>query len=84
MSVAEISSQRNLKEDTIYGHFQKMHQAGKPIDLLAFINKEEITLVNKAKEELQLEEESLKPIFEHLKEEVPYWKIRMALYLGEN
>lgn len=81
LSVPEIALQRNLKEDTIYGHLQKMHQAGKPIDLLDFINKEEIMLVQKAKKELQHEEESIKPIFEHLQEQVPYWKIRMGLYM---
>lgn len=82
-TVSEIALQRNLKDDTIYGHLQKMHAQGKPIDLLKFINKEEITLVLKAKKELKHDDESVKPIFEYLKEEVPYWKIRMGLYLGE-
>ncbi len=82
LSVPEIALQRNLKEDTIYGHLQRMHEEGKPINLLDFINKDEITLVNKAKKELQHDEESIKPIFEHLQEQVPYWKIRMGLYLG--
>ncbi|MEX0996829.1 MAG: DNA helicase RecQ [Flavobacteriaceae bacterium] len=82
LSVSEIALQRNLKEDTIYGHLQKMHAEGKPIELLDFINKDEISLLQQAKKELQHDEESLKPIFEHLKEEVPYWKIRMGLYLG--
>ncbi len=81
LSVPEIALQRNLKEDTIYGHLQKMHQEGKPIDLFDFIDQEEIALVQKAKKELQHEEESIKPIFEHLQEQVPYWKIRMGLYM---
>src|SRR5690606_8340148 len=83
LSVPEIGLQRNLKENTIYGHFQRMHEEGKPIDLLDFINKDEIALVQKAKKELRHDEESLKPIFEHLQEQVPYWKIRMGLYLGD-
>jgi ATP-dependent DNA helicase RecQ len=82
LSVPEIALQRNLKEDTVYGHLQRMHTEGKPIDLFNFIHQDEITLVQKAKKELQHDEESIKPIFEHLKEKVPYWKIRMGLYLG--
>ena len=84
MTVSKIASQRNLKEDTIYGHIQKMHQQGKPINLYDFINKEEVLNVMKAKNELDHNEESVKPIFEHLKEEIPYWKIRMGLYIAEN
>jgi ATP-dependent DNA helicase RecQ len=82
LSVPEIALQRNLKEDTVYGHLQRMHTEGKPIDLFNFIHQDEIALVQKAKKELQHDEESIKPIFEHLKEKVPYWKIRMGLYLG--
>lgn len=84
MTIPEIASQRNLKEDTIYGHIQKMHQQGKPINLYDFITKEEVVNVINAKKELDHNEESMKPIFEHLKEEVPYWKIRMGLYIAEN
>jgi len=84
MTVSKIASQRNLKEDTIYGHIQKMYQQGKPINLYDFINKEEVLNVMKAKNELDHNEESVKPIFEHLKEEIPYWKIRMGLYIAEN
>jgi len=82
LSVPEIALQRNLKEDTVYGHLQRMHTEGKPIDLFNFIHQDEIALVQKAKKELQHDEESIKPIFEHLKEKVPYWKIRMGLYLS--
>lgn len=81
LSIPEIALQRSLKEDTIYGHLQKMHQDGKPINLLDFITEKEILLIKNAKNELQHNEESIKPIFEHLQEEVPYWKIKMGLYL---
>src|SRR5690554_2631695 len=33
LSPSEIASQRGLTEDTIYGHFIKMHEAGAEIDL---------------------------------------------------
>ncbi|PKP27093.1 MAG: DNA helicase RecQ [Bacteroidetes bacterium HGW-Bacteroidetes-2] len=84
MSVSEIATLRGLKEDTIFGHLQYMHQERAPIDLSAFISKEEIEKVRKAKEILNQEQVSLKPIFEYLEEQLPYWKIRLGLYLGEN
>lgn len=83
MSVSEIATLRNLKEDTIYGHLQKMHQLGKTINLYDFITLDEIKAIYNAKTELNHEEESIKPLFEYLNEEVPYWKIRMGLYLGK-
>lgn len=83
MSVAEIASHRNLKEDTIYGHLVSMHQEGKPIDLYSYISEEEIRNIQKAKIELNQEEKSLRPYFEYFEEQLPYWKIRMGLYLGD-
>ncbi|MEA1785523.1 DNA helicase RecQ [Arenibacter sp. GZD96] len=83
LSIAEIAAQRNLKEDTIYGHLQKMHHEGKPINLYDFITSEEVAKIVEARDILPLDEPSLKPIFEHLNEEVSYWKIRMGLYIGD-
>jgi len=81
MSISEIASHRNLKEDTIYGHLVSLHQEGKPIDLHTYISEEEIRKVQKAKLDLNLEEKSLRPYFEYFEEQLPYWKIRMGLYL---
>jgi len=83
MSISEIASHRNLKEDTIYGHLVSLHQEGKPIDLHTYISEEEIRKVQKAKLDLNLEEKSLRPYFEYFEEQLPYWKIRMGLYLGD-
>lgn len=81
-TVAEIAESRELKEDTIYGHFQKIHQEGHPVDLYQFITKEEINVISKAKEQLK-DAEGLKPYFLYFDEQMPYWKIRMGLYLLE-
>lgn len=83
MAVADIAIQRELKEDTIYGHFQKVHEEGRPINLHQFISREEIEKIRTAKIELGEGEEGLKPYFIHFEEQIPYWKIRMALYLLE-
>ena len=42
LSISEIATQRNLKEDTIYGHLVKMHQEGTKIDLHKFISEQEL------------------------------------------
>jgi ATP-dependent DNA helicase RecQ len=61
-----------------------LHKAGKPIDLWQFITKAEVESIVKAKAKLDLEEEALKPYYEYFKEKMPYWKIKMGLYLAEN
>lgn len=83
LTIPEISIQRNLKEDTIYGHLMKIHSEGKPIDIEQFIAPEEIAAISKAKQTLKEEEEGLKPYFLYFEEKMPYWKIRLGLYLTD-
>ena len=80
LSIPEIASQRNLREDTIYGHLMKKHQEGENIDIEKYITECEINGIKKAKLKFP-EEEGLKPYFEFFEEEMPYWKIRLGLYL---
>ncbi|WP_371815987.1 RecQ family ATP-dependent DNA helicase [Flavobacterium sp. CS20] len=82
-SVKDIAKKRELKEETIYNHLTRLHQAEKPIDLWQYIDKTEVESILKAKTELNLEEEALKPYYEYFEEKMPYWKIKMGLYLGE-
>jgi len=82
MTVANIATQRELKED-VYGHFQKVHEEGKPIDLYQFISEEEVRKIQVAKTELGDQVEGVKSYFMYFEEQIPYWKIRMALYLLE-
>tara|TARA_R110002012_G_scaffold50790_4_gene131315 strand:- start:11596 stop:13680 length:2085 start_codon:yes stop_codon:yes gene_type:complete len=84
MTVDNIATQRELKEDTVYGHFQKVHEEGKPIDLYQFISEEEVRKIQVAKTELGDQVEGVKSYFMYFEEQIPYWKIRMALYLLEN
>jgi ATP-dependent DNA helicase RecQ len=81
-TIAEIASKRGFTESTIYTHLVQLHEEGKPIPLNDFISQNELEVILNAKEVIGENEKSIKPIFEHLKEEVPYWKIRMGLYLG--
>ncbi len=82
MSIEEISILRNLKEDTVYNHLIKIHEEGKSINLYDYISEEEIASVTTAQKELSPEAEGLKPYFLYFEEQIPYWKIRMALYLA--
>jgi len=84
LSITEIAQKRAYAETTIYGHLIKLHRAGKPIDLWQYIDKTEVESIIKAQSELNLEEEALKPYYEYFEEKMPYWKIKMGLYLSEN
>ncbi len=84
LSIPEIAQKREYTESTIYGHLMKLHRAGKPIDLWQYINKKEVDSILKAKTELNLEEESLKPYYEYFEEKIPYWKIKLAFYLSDS
>jgi ATP-dependent DNA helicase RecQ len=83
LSIGEIAEERNLSITTIYGHLIKLHQHGQDINLNAFISPQEIEKICNAKKEVAANEDALKPIFEFLEEKVPYWKIKMALYLDK-
>lgn len=80
LSVMEIAKRRGLSEDSVYGHFIKMNQAGAPFDFSKYISSEEIQKVKTAKEKLE-NPDTLKPYFEYFEEQMPYWKIKMGLHL---
>ncbi len=80
LSPSEIAERRGLSEDSIYGHFLKIHQTGAGIDLYQFISSEEIQQIKTAKETLE-NPDALKPYYEYFEEKMPYWKIKMGLYL---
>ena len=83
ISITDIALERGIKEDTIYGHLQKTHENGEPIDFKQFITSEEIKKIETAKEELT-DAEGLKAFYTHFEEKMPYWKIKMGLYLIDN
>lgn len=80
LSPSEIATKRGLSEDTVYGHFLKMHQMGTEIDLLQFISSKDVQNIKKSQEELD-NPDALKPYFEYFEEKMPYWKIKFGLYL---
>lgn len=80
LSPLEIAQKRELTENTIYSHLLKMHAQGEEIDLHELVTTEELSKIEKAKLDLQ-EAEGLKAYFEYFEEKVPYWKIKIGLYL---
>lgn len=82
LSVEEISKKRELAVTTIYSHIAKLYLDGKDINIHDFVSKQEIKQVQQAQQELQ-HPEGLKPYFEHFQEQLPYFKIRLALSVME-
>ena len=82
LSVEEISKKRELAVTTIYSHIAKLYMDGKDINIHDFVSQQEIEQVQQAQQELQ-HPEGLKPYFEHFQEQLPYFKIRLALSVME-
>jgi ATP-dependent DNA helicase RecQ len=83
LSPVEIAAKRELTENTIYSHLMKMHAQGEEIDLNELITTEELNKIEKAKIDLP-QAEGLKDYFQYFEEKVPYWKIKIGLYLLDN
>ncbi|MDP2069540.1 MAG: DNA helicase RecQ [Lutibacter sp.] len=82
LTIDEIAENRNLSPATIFSHLAKLYADGKEINIYDFITAEEVALVKKAKEALE-SPEALKPYFDYFKEEMEYFKIRLALSILE-
>ena len=80
LSLEEISEARNLTIGSVYNHLMKLHEEGMKVDFYQFIQPVEVKQVHDAI--LKVEDaDKLKSFYEYFKEEMPYWKIRLALYL---
>ena len=80
LTVTEIAVVRNLSENTIYGHLMKKHAEGEELDLNQFVSVEEVAKIENAKSELT-DATGLKDYYEFFEEQIPYWKIKLGLYL---
>ena len=80
LSPTDIAVKRELTENTIYSHLLKMHSQGEEVDLHELVTTAELSQIEKAKTDLP-EAEGLKAYFEYFEEKVPYWKIKIGLYL---
>ncbi|MBQ4819521.1 DNA helicase RecQ [Aquimarina sp. MMG016] len=83
LSIEEISVERKLAVSTIFSHIMKLHAEGEDIDLIQFVNKEDLESIKKAKDTLE-KPEGLKPYFEYFEEAIDYNTIKMCLTILEN
>ena len=81
-SLEEIAETRQLTISSIYNHLIKLHEQGMDIDFDPMIHASEIKQVLEAKAQLD-EPDKLKSYYLHFEEQMPYWKIKLALYLQE-
>ncbi|MCM4161559.1 DNA helicase RecQ [Antarcticibacterium flavum] len=79
-SVDEIAQQRFLKAETIGSHLLKVLEAGEIFNTERLITPKEFEKIKSAIESVG-GSEALKSLFEYLNAEIPYWKIRIGLYL---
>ncbi len=80
LSIQEISTKRELQMTTIGSHFAKLYEDGKDINLEKFVDKKDLDLLSTVDKEIN-DRKALKPYFEAMKGEVPYYKIRMGFAL---
>ena len=82
LSVTAIAEIRGLSENTIYGHMMKIHKDGGDLDLNQFLDASDFAKLEDAKIRLT-DAKGLKDFYEYFEEQMPYWKIKLGLYLLE-
>ncbi|WP_035334796.1 DNA helicase RecQ [Dokdonia sp. PRO95] len=80
LSLEEIAEARKLTIGSVYNHLIKLHEEGMEIDFYQFIQPAEVKQVHDAILKVA-DPDKLKSFYEYFKEEMPYWKIRLALFL---
>ena len=82
-SIQEIAETRQLKSATIGQHLAKLSDEGYDLPLSRFVPRPVLQMVEGAIEVVGYDG-YLRPIFEYLHEEVPYYMIRLAITYLEN
>ncbi|MBI3135391.1 MAG: DNA helicase RecQ [Bacteroidetes bacterium] len=78
LTVEEMAVNRQMTENTIYGHLARLYEEGKPVNLHQFVSEFEVSKVKEARKKLN-HTNQLKPIFDELNGEMDYRKIGLAL-----
>lgn len=82
VSVEQIAKLRDLELTTVYSHIAQLYLNGDISTLSKYVTEEEVVEIKEASAKTG-QTKALKPIFEALKETVPYYKIRLALAILE-
>jgi len=75
-SVDEIAQIRRINPVTIYSHLASLYEKGADVDILSFLNANELERTENAVRELG--HLNTKELYVHMNEELPYYKIRLA------
>ncbi len=81
LTLEEIAEARGLTIGSIHSHLMKLHEEGMEVDFYQFISQEEVDKINAATSKVE-DAEKLKSYFEFFEEDIPYWKIKMGLFLN--
>jgi len=82
LNLEEIAEARQLTTGSIYNHLMILHKEGMDVDFDQFIQPGEIAQITEASTKVE-NPESLKSYFEFFEEQLPYWKIKMGLFLSD-
>ncbi len=82
LSLEEIAETRNLTLGSIHNHIMKLHEEGMEFDFYQFITSQEVQQITNAQNNVE-DPNSLKSFFTYFEEQIPYWKIKMGLYLSQ-
>ena len=82
LSLEEIAEARNLTLGSIHNHIIKLHEEGMEFDFYQFITPQEVEQIADAQSKIE-NSNSLKSFFIYFEEQIPYWKIKMGLYLHQ-
>ncbi|MGL1889524.1 MAG: DNA helicase RecQ [Reichenbachiella sp.] len=77
-SPEEIAQKRQLNIVTIYSHIATLYEQGKISDMRAYLTEDEENYILKGIDQVD-DKKALKPLFEFFKEDVPYFKLRLAM-----
>ncbi len=82
VAVDQIAKLRDLELTTVYSHIAQLYLNGDIPSLSRYITEEEVVEIKEASIKIG-NAKALKPIFDQLKEQIPYYKIRLALAILE-
>lgn len=81
-TVEEVAEIRSLQATTVYSHLATAISVGKEVDVSEFLEADDVERVMAAAKFLG-ESQKLRPIFDHLEEQIPFHRIRLALSVIE-
>ena len=80
--VDQIAKSRGIELNTVYSHIAHLYLIGDVSSLSSYVTEEELVEIKEAILKTG-SPKAMKPVFDELKEQVPYYKIRLALAILE-